>query len=61
VPTFTHFLDLPILFVIIALGAMQPATWTVFFVGSLTAIAIAAVMTLLIPRHYPWGSETAPP
>jgi hypothetical protein len=26
VPTFTHFLDLPILFVIIALGAMQPAS-----------------------------------
>jgi hypothetical protein len=31
VPTFTHFLDLPVLFLIIALGAMQPATWTFFF------------------------------
>ncbi|UVO27009.1 DUF2269 domain-containing protein [Bradyrhizobium arachidis] len=60
VPTFTHFLDLPILFVIIALGAMQPATWTFFIVGSLTAIAIATVMTVLIPRLYPWGSEPAP-
>lgn len=25
-PTFTHFLDLPILFVIVALGAMRPNT-----------------------------------
>jgi hypothetical protein len=29
VPTFTHFLDLPLLFLIIALGAMQPTTWSV--------------------------------
>ena len=28
VPTFTHFLDLPILFLIIALGAIQPTTCT---------------------------------
>lgn len=28
VPTWTHFLDLPILFVIVALGAMRPSTWT---------------------------------
>jgi len=59
VPTFTHFLDLPILFVIIALGAMQPETWNFFFVGSLAAIATATVLTILIPRLYPWGSETS--
>jgi hypothetical protein len=32
-PTFTHFLDLPILFVIVALGAMRPNTWALFLVG----------------------------
>jgi uncharacterized membrane protein len=60
VPTFTHFLDLPILFLIIALGAMQPGTWTFFFVGSFAAFAFATVLTILIPRLYPRGSETAP-
>ena len=27
-PAFTDFLDLPILFVIVALGAMRPDTWS---------------------------------
>lgn len=60
VPTFTHFLDLPMLFLIIALGATQPTTWTLFFTGSLAAIALATLLTLVIPRLYPWGSEGAP-
>ena len=37
-PTFTHFLDLPILFLIIALGAMQPTTWTLFFTGLIASV-----------------------
>jgi uncharacterized membrane protein len=57
VPTFTHFLDLPMLFLIIALGATQPTTWTLFFAGSFAAIALATLLTLVIPRLYPWGSE----
>jgi hypothetical protein len=59
VPSFTHFLDLPILFLIIALGAIQPATWALFFVGSITAIAVATVLTIVVPRLYPWGSEAS--
>jgi uncharacterized membrane protein len=59
-PTFTHFLDLPMLFLIIALGTMQPTTWTLFFAGSLAAIALATLLTLVIPRLYPWGSEASP-
>jgi hypothetical protein len=55
VPTFTHFLDLPILFVIVALGTLRPTDWTLFLVGSGIAILIAAVLTLMIPRLYPWG------
>jgi uncharacterized membrane protein YecN with MAPEG domain len=53
VPTFTHYLDIPLLFVIVALGAMRPGTWTLFVVGMLLAIAAAGVLTVAIPRLYP--------
>lgn len=55
VPTFTHFLDLPILFLIVALGVMRPDSWMPFLAGSVVAVCIAAFLTLLIPRLYPWG------
>jgi uncharacterized membrane protein len=58
VPSFTHFLDLPALFLIIAQGAIRPTTWTMFLVGSLVAISIATVLTIVIPRLYPWGAKT---
>jgi uncharacterized membrane protein len=57
VPTFTHFLDLPMLFLIVALGAMRPETWTLFVVGSVAAIAVATMLTIYIPRLYPWGAK----
>lgn len=60
VPTFTHFLDLPMLFLIVALGATRPTTWTLFFAGSLAAIALATLMTIVVPRLYPWGFEISP-
>jgi hypothetical protein len=53
-PTFTHFLDLPILFVIVALGAMRPNTWALFLVGTILAIIAATVLALAIPRMYPF-------
>jgi hypothetical protein len=59
VPTFTHFLDLPILFLIVALGVIRPDTWTLFFVGGGTALLIAAVLTIYIPRLYPWEPDKA--
>jgi len=37
VPTFTHFLDIPILFVIVGLGAARPTTWTLFTVTTVLA------------------------
>jgi len=55
IPTFTHFLDLPMLFVIISLGSLKPDTWTLFVVGLLVSIALATAMTILIPRLYPWN------
>jgi uncharacterized membrane protein len=53
-PTFTHFLDLPILFVIIALGVIRPNTWTLFWIGTILAVVLASTFTLLIPRMYPF-------
>jgi uncharacterized membrane protein len=53
-PTFTHFLDIPVLFVIVALGAMRPDTWTLFATGTIMALAAAAVLTVVVPRLYPF-------
>jgi hypothetical protein len=53
-PTFTHFLDIPILMVIISLGAIRPTTWTQFVIGTLCALAVAAALTIWIPRLHPW-------
>lgn len=54
VPTFTHFLDVPIFFVIVMLGAMRPNTWTLFLTGTALALAAAAILTFVIPRLYPF-------
>lgn len=54
VPSFTHFLDIPILFVIVALGAMRPNSWILFGTGTILALVAAAVLTLTIPRLYPF-------
>jgi hypothetical protein len=56
-PTFTHFLDLPLLFVIVALGAMRPNTWALFLVGTVLAVVAATVLTVVIPRMYPFAAS----
>ena len=53
-PTFTHFLDLPILFVIIALGALRPDSWALFLWGTAIAVLLAIGFTVGIPNLYPW-------
>ena len=57
VATFTHFLELPILTLIVSLGAMRPDTWLHFAVGSAAAIAATATLTWALPRIY--ASEPA--
>src|SRR5574341_51725 len=57
VPTFTHFLDLPMLFLIVSLGALKPESWTLFVIGSLVALAVAMALTLIVPRLYPWAVQ----
>jgi uncharacterized membrane protein len=59
VPSFTHFLDLPALTLIIALGALKPDSWMLFTVGSILAVVIASALTVLIPRLYPWSASSA--
>jgi uncharacterized membrane protein len=61
VPTFTHFLDIPMLLLIVSLGAMRPSTWTQFIIGSMSALAVAIALTLWIPRLYPWVPPTYKP
>lgn len=58
VPTFTHFLDIPLLMVIISLGAVRPDTWTQFIAGVVAALLVATLFTLMIPRLYPWIPRT---
>ena len=56
--SFAHFLDIPILTVIVSLGAIRPETWTQFAIGAVLAIAAASVLNYAIPRLYPWsGAE----
>jgi hypothetical protein len=57
VPTFTHFLDLPILFLIVSLGTLKPEGWALFVVGSFIALVFATALTLVIPRLYPWAPK----
>jgi len=58
VPTFTHFLDLPILLIIVALGTLKPQTWTLFLVGCVLALLIAVALTVYVPRLYPWDIDS---
>ena len=58
VPTFTHFLDIPILLLIVSLGAIRPTTWTQLIIGTFCALAAATALTLWIPRLYSWAPPT---
>jgi hypothetical protein len=55
--SFTHFLDIPLLLVIVSLGALRPSDWTQFVIGIVIAVAAAALLNYFIPRLYPWGGE----
>lgn len=59
--SFTHFLDIPILLVIVSLGALRPSGWTQFVIGTAIAVAAASLLNYFIPRIYPWVGEDARP
>jgi len=56
-PTFTHFLDIPLLFVIVSLGVVRPDGWTQTIVGIGLSIVLAVALTVLLPRLYPWRPD----
>lgn len=58
VPTFTHFLDIPLLMVIISLGALRPDNWMLCIIGVVAALSLATLLTLALPRLYPWTPRT---
>jgi len=57
IPTFTHFLDLPILFVIVSFGAMRPENWSTLAISIGAAVLVATGFTLALPRIYPWQPD----
>jgi uncharacterized membrane protein len=59
IPSFTHYLDLPMLFLIMALGTLKPTTWEVFLYGIVISGLVATVFTVIVPRLYPWGAKMA--
>lgn len=58
--SFTHFLDIPLLTVIVSLGALRPTDWTQFTVATVTAVLVASALNYCIPRLYPWGGDDLP-
>ncbi len=52
VPTFTHFLDLPVLLLIVALGALRPESWLHIAVGLAAALGVAGALSVAMPRLY---------
>jgi uncharacterized membrane protein len=59
--SFTHFLDIPLLLVIVSLGALRPSSWTHFIIGVVIAVAAASLLNYYVPRLYPWGGEEPQP
>ena len=53
--SFTHFLDIPIVMVIVSLGALRPDNWTQFTIGVAIAISVASLLNHFVPRFYPWS------
>ncbi len=59
--SFTHFLDIPLLLVIVSLGALRPSSWTHFIIGVAIAVVAASLLNYFVPRLYPWGGEEPQP
>lgn len=57
VPTFTHFLDIPLLLVIISLGVVRPDSWTQAITGIGISLVVATCLTIALPRLYPWQAK----
>lgn len=54
---FTHYLDLPLVLVIIMLGVLRPYTWDLFIAGLLVSVFIAGTLTFLLPTLFKNGDQ----
>ena len=59
--SFTHFLDIPIVIVIVSLGALRPNSWTHLAIGVAIAVTVASLLNYFVPRLYPWSGEDIEP
>jgi hypothetical protein len=39
---------------------MRPGTWTLFLVGTALAVVVAAALTVVVPRLYPFERPARP-
>ncbi len=53
-PTFTHYLDIPLFSLIVCLGALRPSTWGLFAAGLALSLAVAGTLAIGLPRIYNW-------
>jgi|OM-RGC.v1.015503668 uncharacterized membrane protein len=59
---FTHFLDLPIFIVIVYCGVAKPETWTEVVIATVISFAVAAALSMTIPRlHQRAGAVSGDP
>lgn len=54
---FTHYLDLPLVLLIIMLGVLRPYTWDLFIAGLLVSVFIAGALTFLLPTLFKNGDQ----
>lgn len=54
-PSFTHFLDLPLFFLIVTFGGLRPSSWAFIIVGVLSGVVLGAVLYLVFTRAYRTG------
>lgn len=47
---FTHYLDLPLFFLIVSLGGLRPSTWNHFAVGIALAVLLALALMITLSR-----------
>jgi hypothetical protein len=55
-----HFLNIPILPVIVSLGALRPSDWTLFVIGTMIAVAVASLLNYFVPRFIHRGEAAHP-
>ena len=59
--SFTHFLDIPILLVIVSLGALRPSDWKQFVIGTVIAVGGSLVVELFCAAPLSLGRRSSSP